>query len=68
MLMVRNMKLLCDLYNSLSMSQCIIYCNSVRRVSDLYQAMKEDNFPVCCIHSGMDKEERKNNYDDFRYG
>lgn len=59
---------LCDLYNSLSMSQCIIYCNSVRRVSDLYQAMKEDNFPVCCIHSGMDKEERKNNYDDFRMG
>lgn len=59
---------LCDLYNSLSMSQCIIYCNSVRRVSDLYQAMKEDNFPVCCIHSGMDKEERKKNYEDFRAG
>lgn len=59
---------LCDLYNSLSMSQCIIYCNSVRRVSDLYQAMKAENFPVCCIHSGMDKEERKKNYEDFRYG
>lgn len=59
---------LCDLYNSLSMSQCIIYCNSVRRVSDLYQAMKEDKFPVCCIHSGMDKEERRKNYEDFRYG
>lgn len=59
---------LCDLYNSLSMSQCIIYCNSVRRVSDLYQAMKEDNFPVCCIHSGMDKEDRKKNYEDFRAG
>lgn len=59
---------LCDLYNSLSMSQCIIYCNSVRRVSDLYQAMHEDKFPVCCIHSGMDKEERGKNYEDFRLG
>ena len=59
---------LCDLYTSLSMAQCIIYCNSVRRVSDLYQAMNEDNFPVCCIHSGMDKEERYKNYDDFRNG
>lgn len=59
---------LCDLYSSLSMAQCIIYCNSVRRVSDLYQAMNEDNFPVCCIHSGMDKEERYKNYDDFRNG
>ena len=59
---------LCDLYNSLSMAQCIIYCNSVRRVSDLYQAMSEDKFPVCCIHSGMDKEERYKNYDDFRNG
>lgn len=59
---------LCDLYTSLSMAQCIIYCNSVRRVSDLYQAMNEDKFPVCCIHSGMDKEERYKNYDDFRNG
>jgi len=59
---------LCDLYTSLSMAQCIIYCNSVRRVSDLYQAMNEDKFPVCCIHSGMDKEERHKNYDDFING
>jgi translation initiation factor 4A len=59
---------LCDLYNSLSMAQCIIYCNSVRRVSDLYQAMLEDKFPVCCIHSGMDKEERMKSYNEFREG
>jgi translation initiation factor 4A len=30
--------------------------------------MNEDKFPVCCIHSGMDKEERYKNYDDFRNG
>jgi len=57
-----------DLYASLSMSQCIIYCNSVKRVIDLYEAMKEDKFPVCCIHSNMDKTEREKTFTDFRNG
>jgi superfamily II DNA/RNA helicase len=57
-----------DLFNSLTVSQCIIYCNSVRRVSDLYEAMKEDKFPVCCIHSGMEKEERNESYNQFKNG
>jgi len=50
------------------MSQCIIYCNSLKRVSDLYDAMTEDGFPVCCIHSGMEKKERENAFSDFRTG
>lgn len=57
-----------DLYKFLSLSQCIIYCNSVKRVSDLYDAMKEDNFPVCCIHSNMEKEEREKSFTEFRNG
>jgi len=57
-----------DLYQSLSVSQCIIYCNSVRRVNELYEAMREDGYPVCCIHSGMDKQERGKGYAEFRQG
>jgi len=57
-----------DLYSYISMSQCIIYCNSLKRVSDLYDAMIEDEFPVCRIHSGMEKEERDNAFSDFRVG
>ena len=57
-----------DIYNKLIFSQCIIYCNSVRRVQDLYDAMKQDEFPVCCIHSNMDKNERNNAFRDFRSG
>ena len=57
-----------DLYASFSVSQCIIYCNSVRRVQDLYEAMTADDFPVCCIHSGMERSERENSYSDFRNG
>ena len=50
------------------MSQCIIYCNSVKRVVSLYDAMKTDEFPVCCIHSSMDKDERNLAYEDFKKG
>ncbi len=57
-----------DLYSVISVSQCIIYCNSLKRVTDLYDAMMEDNFPVCRIHSGMEKDERDNAFADFRSG
>jgi translation initiation factor 4A len=57
-----------DLYQYISMSQCIIYSNSVKRVIDLYEAMKEDNFPVSCIHSNMDKVEREKAFKSFRTG
>jgi superfamily II DNA/RNA helicase len=57
-----------DLFGWISSSQAIIYCNSLKRVSDLYSAMIKDEFPVCCIHSGMDKEERNETYNDFKNG
>jgi len=57
-----------DLYGLISMSSSIIYCNSVKRVQDLYEAMKEDDFSVGRIHSSMDKEERAKAFDDFRVG
>ena len=57
-----------DLFSLISVSQCIIYCNSVRRVSDLYNAMSEEGFSVCCIHSSMDKSERDREFKNFRSG
>tara|TARA_X000000368_G_scaffold88406_1_gene67376 strand:- start:5169 stop:6386 length:1218 start_codon:yes stop_codon:yes gene_type:complete len=57
-----------DLFESISVSQCIIYCNSIKRVDDLYEAMIEENFPVCCMHSGMEKEDRTNSYQEFIKG
>ena len=57
-----------DLYQHISLSQCIIYSNSVKRVIDLYEAMKEDGFPVCCLHSNMEKHERENVFKEFRKG
>jgi hypothetical protein len=56
------------IYKYVSVSQCIIYCNSIKRVSDLYEAMKEDEFPVCRIHSNMDKIERDQAFKEFKNG
>ena len=57
-----------DIFSQLPVSQCIIYCNSVKRVADLFDAMTEDDFPVCCIHSSMDKVTRERSINDFRNG
>ena len=57
-----------DLYSVISVSQCIIYCNSVKRVSDLYDAMMEDGFPVCRIHSNMERVDRDQAFNDFKVG
>lgn len=57
-----------ELYQIISVSQCIIYCNSVKRVIDLHIAMKEDGFPSCCIHSNMDKIDREKAFSEFRLG
>jgi superfamily II DNA/RNA helicase len=57
-----------DLYGAISSSQCIIYCNSVKRVIELYEAMREDGYPVCCIHSSMDHSSRDLSLSDFRSG
>lgn len=57
-----------DLYSFLSVSQCIIYCNSKARVVDLHEAMQADGFPVCCIHSDMTAEVRDESFNKFKTG
>ena len=39
-----------DLYSLLSLSQSIIYCNSVKRVDVLYNSLIKENYPVTLIH------------------
>ena len=59
---------ICDLYSSLTVSQTIIYCNSIPRVERLYNDMIKENYPVSYIHSGLDKETRNNNFNEFKSG
>ena len=57
-----------NLFSFITLSHTIIYCNSIKRVQDLYEAMCEDGFPVCRIHSNMDKTDRDHALRDFRNG
>ena len=57
-----------DLFSVIQVSQCIIYANTVHRVEELYKNMTDDGFPVCCIHSAMDKGERAASLQKFRSG
>lgn len=57
-----------NLFSFITLSHTIIYCNSIKRVQDLYEAMCEDGFPVCRIHSSMEKNDREKAFNDFRNG
>ena len=55
-------------FSFINLSHTIIYCNSIKRVQDLYEAMIEDEFPVCRIHSSMERNEREKAFNDFKNG
>ena len=59
---------LLDLYNLISTSQTIIFCNTIRKVEWLEQNLKENNFPITVIHSNMTQQERDNIVKEFRDG
>ena len=65
---IMKFEVLKDLFSMISVSQCIIYCNSVQRVTDLYKAMCDDGFSVCYIHSSMTPSERAREFANFRSG
>jgi superfamily II DNA/RNA helicase len=59
---------LLDLYNLLSASQVIIFCNTVKTVDWLKENLEKNNFTITCIHSKMSQDERDNTMKDFRDG
>mmetsp|Transcript_7322 Transcript_7322/g.11149 ORF Transcript_7322/g.11149 Transcript_7322/m.11149 type:complete len:416 (-) Transcript_7322:185-1432(-) len=59
---------LCDLYDTLTISQAVIFCNTKTKVDFLAEKMKESNFTVCAMHGDMDQNERDQVMEDFRSG
>ena len=59
---------LCDLYDSLSIGQAMIYCNKRYRVEELANNLREQNFAVSQIHGDMLQKERQNVMRKFRDG
>ena len=57
-----------ELFSLLQVKQTIIYVNNINRVNDLYDAMIKDGYPVCYIHSSMEKGAREEALQQFRIG
>jgi translation initiation factor 4A len=61
-------EVLCDIYQQLTISQALIYCNKRQRAEWLGEKMIAQGFPLAVIHGEMDVEERKRRMNDFRKG
>jgi translation initiation factor 4A len=59
---------LCDLYNSLSIVQAVIFCNTRRKVDYLTEQMTRNDHTVSCMHGEMTQQERENIMKAFRSG
>eukprot|EP01017_Pseudomicrothorax_dubius_P047712 TRINITY_DN85_c0_g1_i2.p1 TRINITY_DN85_c0_g1~~TRINITY_DN85_c0_g1_i2.p1 ORF type:complete len:423 (-),score=158.84 TRINITY_DN85_c0_g1_i2:218-1441(-) len=59
---------LVELYNNIEITQCIIYCNTKKKVDDLAEKMKEKKFTISSMHSEMDQEKRNLIMKEFRTG
>jgi translation initiation factor 4A len=59
---------LCDLYEVLTVSQSIIYCNTRRKVEFLEHEMSKRDFTVSVIHADLDQETRNLVMREFRSG
>lgn len=55
-------------FTLVSVQKCMIYCNSVPRVSQLCEAMRGEGFSVDCIHRNMSRGEREETLKQFRTG
>ena len=59
---------LCDIYELVSVSQCIIYCNTKNQLDWLKNSLLQKNFMVSCIHGDLPTVERNEIMKRFRSG
>jgi len=59
---------LCDLYETLTITQAIIYCNTRRKVDYLADQMTKRDFTVSTMHAELDQKERDLIMREFRSG
>ncbi|GKY93352.1 hypothetical protein MPSEU_000302800 [Mayamaea pseudoterrestris] len=59
---------LCDLYDTLTITQAVIFCNTKQKVDWLAQKLKEKHFTVSAIHGDLAQEARDKVMDEFRSG
>merc|ERR1712079_914037 len=65
---MRKLDTLCDLYETLTITQAVIFCNSRRKVDWLTEKMHQRDFTVSAMHGDMDQKERDVIMREFRSG
>jgi len=59
---------LCDLYDMLTITQAVIFCNTRKKVDWLAKKMRDANFTVSAMHGEMEQTEREAVMQEFRSG
>ena len=59
---------LCDLYNNLTITQAVIFCNTRKKVEWLAAKLREASFTVSAMHGDMPQSERDKIMEEFRAG
>jgi ATP-dependent RNA helicase len=59
---------LCDLYDTLTVTQAVIFVNSRKKVDWLSAKMRERNFAVSAMHGEMPQKDRDGVMNEFRSG
>ena len=59
---------LCDLYDSISVTQAVIFCNTRTKVEFLTNKLREQHFTVSAIHADLPQAERDTIMKEFRSG
>jgi len=59
---------LCDLYETLTITQAIIYCNTRRKVDFLADQLGKRDFTISTMHADLDQKERDLVMREFRSG
>jgi translation initiation factor 4A len=59
---------LCDLYETLTITQAIIFCNTRRKCNWLSERMAERDFCISVMHGDMEQKERNVVMTEFRTG
>eukprot|EP00755_Sulcionema_specki_P011982 Sspe_Gene.50223::Locus_27771_Transcript_1_4_Confidence_0.400_Length_1377::g.50223::m.50223/K13025/EIF4A3, FAL1; ATP-dependent RNA helicase len=59
---------LCDLYDTLTITQAVIFCKTKAQVQWLTEQMRQAGFTVMCMHGDMTQPDRDQITQDFRNG
>ncbi|CAA7022215.1 unnamed protein product [Microthlaspi erraticum] len=59
---------LCDLFDTLTITQAVIFCNTKQKVDSLSDKLRRENFSLSSMHGDMPQRERDQIMNQFRSG